>query len=124
MTQDHHPPVAPRLLDVIEMRPHTPDAGDEQHPARVPTLRVNSPLLLLHKEMCQSTCVHEDLALLSHWLLVQGSIMNRIDLVTGALGRTLALPEDAKDHLLALLGWIGSMQVAKMTTFALIMVIR
>ena len=62
----------------------------------------------------------------------------RIDIVTGAIGVTIALllvlvahSEDVLDHRylhwylhLAFLGWIGCAQAAKMSTFTPIMAIR
>ena len=139
MTQGCHQPVAQKALDDAGVRHPTPDAGDERYPACHPALRAICPPLLLREETCQITCRHEGLTLSNHWPLEQGSIMIiRIDIMTGAIGMTIALllvliacSEGVLDHRylhwylhLAFLGWIGHAQAAKMSTFALIMAIR
>ena len=106
ITQGCHLLVVQMVLDDIGVRPPTPGAGDKRYPAHHPALGVISPPLLLHEEMCQTTCGHEGLTLSNHWLLEQRSIMIiRIDLAIGAIGVTIALllmlitlSEDIQDH--------------------------
>ena len=139
MTLDCHLPVSQKTFDIVEMRFLVLDVGDEQCPAQVPAHRVVSPLLPLRKGTCRSTCVPNDLIHLNHWGLAQGATMTiRIDLATGTIGTNIspllalmALPGDIQDNrylhqylILVLLGQIGCNQVAQMTAFPLIMVIR